>query len=106
VLNMKPVTDRQKRVLSVIAERLSATGYPPTYRELARLLGMASTNAVADHTRALERKGCLERDTGHSFLARAWRITEHGAEVLGMTAAPGEGASSETVAESSSVQWF
>lgn len=36
-------------------------GYQPSLRELADAMGIRSTNGVADHVRALVRKGYIER---------------------------------------------
>ncbi len=57
---MPRLTDRQLEVLQAIRQ-LSARGYPPTYRELCRALGIRSNNGVRDHLRALETKGAITR---------------------------------------------
>ncbi len=56
---MQPLTPRQQRCLDAVASHLRRTGMAPTYRELGRALGIASTQAVRDHLVALERKGRL-----------------------------------------------
>jgi len=53
---------RQKQVLEFIREFLGKHGYPPTIRQIGAGLGIASTNAVAEHLAALERKGAISRD--------------------------------------------
>jgi repressor LexA len=58
----RPLTARQRRVLSVIRERIDADGRPPTLREIGVALGIASTNGVRDHLQALIDKGYIRRD--------------------------------------------
>ena len=59
------LTPRQRLVLDTIRQRLKLTGRPPTLRELGEALGIASTNGVRDHLKALEDKGYVRRD-GHA----------------------------------------
>ncbi len=58
---MGDVTARQLAVLRVIEHHRRKKGYPPTVREIGEVLGIASTNGVADHLAALERKKLLTR---------------------------------------------
>jgi len=58
---MQRLTRRQEEILSFIREFAGEYGYSPTVREIAKRFGMRSTNAVADHLRALERKGAIVR---------------------------------------------
>lgn len=53
------LTERQRQVLEFIEDRIEAWGYPPTIREIGAHLGIRSTNGVADHLKALKRKGYL-----------------------------------------------
>ena len=50
-------TPRQLDVLRAIDTGRRTNGHPPTIRELGDQLGIRSTNAVADHLRALAKKG-------------------------------------------------
>lgn len=72
------LTLRQRQVLEIVARAIEG-GLPPTNREICRALGVVSTNATADHLRALERKGCIERE---KHRARAVRITDLGRREL------------------------
>lgn len=56
------LTDRQQAVLQFIKDRIDAWGYPPTVREIGEHLGIRSTNGVADHLKALKRKGYLTHE--------------------------------------------
>jgi len=70
---MTPPTDRQQAVLHFVRERL-AEGWPvPSFREIARHLGLRSVSAVHQHVKALERKGLLATTTN---TARALRLTD------------------------------
>ena len=71
---MKPLTDKQKRVLQLIAEKVKDIGYPPTLQELADELGVSSKNAVLKHLSALEKKGYIGKREGGA--ARGIRILE------------------------------
>ena len=91
---MNDPTERQLRVLRAIAEYIDRTDCSPTHRELCAALAVKSTNAIAHHAQALERKGCLERD--RRGLARRLRLTEQGERWLRKCKAPGEGAHPKT----------
>ena len=56
------LTARQSQVLAFIQDRIDAWGYPPTVREIGEHLGIKSTNGVADHLKALKRKGYLTQE--------------------------------------------
>jgi repressor LexA len=77
---------RKQRIIEYIAATLRARGYPPSVREIATAVGLASTSAVHHHLSALEREGYLERGATQS---RALRLTP--------TAALREGLSGELV---------
>lgn len=57
-----PLTDRQRRILSVIRESVAERGYPPSIREIGQAAGLASSSSVAHQLRSLEQKGYLRRD--------------------------------------------
>ena len=59
--NSSELTDRQRQVYEFIQDRIRAWGYPPTIREIGEHLGIRSTNGVADHLKALKRKGYLQQ---------------------------------------------
>ena len=64
--------DRKVRILDYIAATLRARGFPPSVREIAKAVGLASTSAVHHHLLILEREGYLERGAAQS---RAIRLT-------------------------------
>lgn len=63
---------RKQRIIDYIAATLRARGYPPSVREIAVAVDLASTSAVHHHLSALERDGYLERGATRS---RALRLT-------------------------------
>jgi repressor LexA len=63
---------RKQKIIEYIADRLRESGYPPSVREIAAAVGLASTSAVHHHLSALEKDGLLERDATQS---RALRLT-------------------------------
>lgn len=58
---MKTTTSRQEEVLEAIRAFTAERGYPPTLRDIARAMGIDSTNAVSDHLASLEAKGRITR---------------------------------------------
>jgi repressor LexA len=75
--------DRKVRILDYIAATLRARGFPPSVREIAKAVGLASTSAVHHHLLILEREGYLERGAAQS---RAIRLTPFAAIRLGLAA--------------------
>ena len=67
--------ERKQKILDCIARTVAERGYPPSVREIADGVGLASTSAVHHHLIALERDGLLERGS-HS--SRALRLTRQG----------------------------
>jgi repressor LexA len=74
--------ERQRKILEFIAATLRARGYPPSVREIAKAVGLASTSAVHHHLEILEREGYLERGEAQS---RALRLTPNAALKLGLS---------------------
>jgi repressor LexA len=84
---------RKQRIIEYIASSLRASGYPPSVREIAAAVGLASTSAVHHHLSALEREGLLERDATQS---RALRLTPAAILASGV-GADGSAAASESL---------
>lgn len=57
---------RAERILAFIRERIAERGYPPTVREIAEAVGLASTSAVHHHLTKLEKDGRLTKDATRS----------------------------------------
>jgi repressor LexA len=77
--------ERKQKILECIARTVAERGYPPSVREIADAVGLASTSAVHHHLLALEREGLLERGS-HS--SRALRLTAAGDAELGAARQP------------------
>lgn len=54
-----PLTPKQKEVLDFIVEFINDRGYPPSFREIASGLKLASPSTVHVHIRALKERGFL-----------------------------------------------
>src|SRR3954469_24169261 len=93
---------RKQRIIEYIAETVRQRGYPPSVREIAEAVGLASTSAVHHHLQALEREGLLERGASHS---RAIRLTPQataptaGAEQSSSNVIPFEGRTLPVIGE-------
>ncbi len=77
---------RRQRIIEYIATSVRRSGYPPSVREIAAAVGLASTSAVHHHLSALEREGLLERDATQSRALRlkpAALLGNGGTDILG-----------------------
>jgi repressor LexA len=82
---MEPqLTARQAEILEIIRNHVAETGMPPSRPELARMLGIASTNGVFKHLDALAKKGAIELVPN---AARGIRVLETGLPLVGRVAA-------------------
>ncbi|HOO55880.1 MAG TPA: transcriptional repressor LexA [bacterium] len=68
-MSPKEMTDRQRAILEYIYDYQRDYGYPPTIRQIGKHFGIKSPNGVADHLKALERKGeiGLSRNTARGI---------------------------------------
>jgi len=62
----KPLTRRQKEILAFISDHIDGAGFPPTRNEISKHFGFRSPNAAESHLRALEHKGVIRIQAGHS----------------------------------------
>lgn len=53
---------RQRKVLDFILSTVEERGYPPSVREIADAVGLASPSTVHAHLEALQRKGYIRKD--------------------------------------------
>jgi repressor LexA len=74
----EPLTEQQQRILDFIIKRIKEQGYPPSVRDIAHHIGVKSTNGVANHLKALEKKGYIKRE---SIISRAIRLVNQTAGV-------------------------
>ena len=79
------LTARQAEILEIIREYVAENGMPPSRPELAKMIGVTSTNGVFKHLDALARKGAIELLPN---LARGIRLKEAaGLPLIGRVAA-------------------
>jgi repressor LexA len=72
---MTELSARQTDVLDFVAQTIESNGLPPSYREIGDALGIASTNGVSDHVKALIKKGYLRKIQAGSGKARGIQLT-------------------------------
>ena len=77
----RPISDRHRAILRVINEKLASSGFPPSVREIASAVGLASPSTVKHHLDALEADGFLVREPG---LPRALDLTDRARTELGI----------------------
>jgi repressor LexA len=63
---MPPLTPKQKEVLDFIVQFLNERGYPPSFREIASGLDLASPSTVHVHIQALRERGFLRNGSSSS----------------------------------------
>jgi repressor LexA len=79
------LTPRQTEILEAIREHIAEHRRPPSHPELAKMMGLASTNGVFKHLAALHKKGAIELSPG---VARGIRVKEPaGLPLIGRVAA-------------------
>ncbi len=67
----KPLSSRQKQILTCIEQHMSAHGYPPTVREIGSAVNLSSSSTVHAHLKSLEEGGHIQRD---AVLTRAIKL--------------------------------
>lgn len=72
---MQAPTPRQLEVLRLVRDFIRDKGYPPTKRELAKLLNVSSPTGVTNILDAAEQKGLVRLIP---FISRGIQITEAG----------------------------
>ncbi|WP_026460847.1 transcriptional repressor LexA [Schaalia suimastitidis] len=90
------LTDRQMQILRCIYDHAQHHGFPPSVREIATSVGLASPSTVKHHLDILERAGYLQRVQG---LPRAMEVSEYGRQCLGVDASPSPGLPSASYIE-------
>lgn len=67
------VKGRKRDVLISIVNYINDHNYPPSLRELGKMLGISSTSVMSSHIRCLLDEGLLETDL-ETFSSRAFRV--------------------------------
>ena len=63
---MTQLTRRQQAIYEFVARQVQLQGIPPTLMEIAAAFGLSSAAGIADHLKAIERKGYIRRRPGAS----------------------------------------
>lgn len=73
-MSLPPLTKKQKEVLDFIEGFIHDHGYTPSYREIAKGLGLSSPSTIHQHIQALCEKGVI--NTGDDGCARSIELVE------------------------------
>lgn len=65
-MTQEKLSARQQQILEVVQRSIEERGFPPSVREIAVEVGLASPSTVKHHLDAMERKGILQRIPGTS----------------------------------------
>jgi repressor LexA len=76
------ITDTQRAILALIAERIEAEGVPPSQTEIARAMGFSSVRAAQYHLEALEQAGAIQRMPGRARAIRVCALADLSSEEL------------------------
>lgn len=79
-MSEKPLSDRQKSILSYIQAYVADHGRPPTIREIGSAVDISSTSVVNYNLTKLKEKGLLERDAD---VSRGLRLTSQVGKAVG-----------------------
>jgi repressor LexA len=89
---METISDTQRAILDLIADRIEADGMPPSQVEIAKAFGFKGVRAAQYHLEALEAAGAIERVPGRARGIRIKRLPEANADPLAaLPAAADEG---------------
>lgn len=80
-----PPSQRAMLILRHVHNHCRTHSYPPSIREIAQAVGLASPSTVKHHLDVLEREGFLQRVQG---VSRALEVSESGRLLLGEDPAP------------------
>lgn len=59
---MQKLSKRQQMIIDFIKSEVATKGYPPSVREIAKAVGLASSSTVHGHLNRIEKKGYIRRD--------------------------------------------
>lgn len=63
---MNKITNKQLKVFDAIKSYIDEHNYPPTTRELCKILGFASTSTIYSYLRRLQRHGLIDWEENQS----------------------------------------
>src|SRR5690625_1530306 len=62
VFSLQKLSKRQQLIYDFIKSEVNTKGYPPSVREIAKAVGLASSSTVHGHLQRIENKGYIRRD--------------------------------------------
>lgn len=71
---MRPISQKQRQILTYIQACTARQGYPPSVREIAAAVGLRSPSSVHAHLKHLRELGYLEQEDGKT---RTIKLTGH-----------------------------
>lgn len=83
---LRDLTQRQKDILRYILDQINGIGRFPSFREIGKRFGLQSVATVAQHLKAIEDKGFLDRE-GRKLMPAAGLLRDRGIRILGHVAA-------------------
>jgi repressor LexA len=84
------LTPKQGELLKVIQTYIGKNGFPPSIREIAKLMGLSSTATVHTHLQALKAKGYIKVNSSKKRQSRAFEVTDEQSENLNKIPLVGE----------------
>jgi repressor LexA len=84
--NFDDLSETQRAILALIAERIEAEGMPPSQTEIARAFGFKGVRAAQYHLEALEAAGAIEKIPGRARGLRVLRAPEPAQQALALPA--------------------
>ena len=74
----KRLTEKDKIAYSAISKFIKENGYPPSVRELCKIMGKSSTATIKYRLKSLEQKGFIKTTSGAKRTIRILNGAEHG----------------------------
>ena len=59
---MEKLTRRQEEILDALKKDIAERGYPPTVREIGKIVGLSSSATIHMHLKKLEEKGYIKKE--------------------------------------------
>lgn len=70
-------TIRQQEVIDTIQKYLSINGYPPSFRDIGKIVGMKSSSTVSGILTNLKKKGYVTWETGRPRTLKIIKVKEN-----------------------------
>jgi SOS-response transcriptional repressor LexA len=74
---MKEITEKQLRILNAIVKYIDEKGYPPSYRDLMKLVNLSSPSTIKNYFDQLRKKGYISWEEGQPRTIRILKQKEN-----------------------------